>query len=571
MPTICLTGAMPLAILSISSAGLNSCFNSVYATGILEIILSIVFIFIPTKVKNKFDILGISTLKKNLSLVFYSGLWCFIFAFWAVVHHQQSFDYILSNTNPDMWAYVRRFAAMTTDNLNFYGGRDSFVFNGNSACAFLLGSPKKFSSFLGSLIVYFFKGSSLGIAIFQGMLGGILFICLFKEWFDIRLSDKKRSWLGKIILITWALFSPSIYWLLVNSYLSNTLFIIVVCLTVRQARTMTINSNINTIENFVCLGSILTIVLSFYPAFVPIILSVNLITILIYLPLENFNQPTLIKIIIKFTGVILGIGLIFYILFPTQLGLNEIQKSFSILNKHGSNFVPLNPWSLLQEKPKPMASIRDFGWHINIIVGLLFSLFVGWKIIQKYQKNKNYLESRNLIAGLVGLGLYSAYLLAFIPLEYTYRLMKIAISLIYPLTIFGLLPFILWSKNQLQRKSFWIRNIVFILAIAHTVFHIYKVFDINYYGSGKFILSNPSKLENIPSIEIVGCENTHASQFYERLVGLQIAMGYPNSEVHVVSYPKDRDIDNIPDAQISIRGNIIPHGRGNKKTCHFSI
>ena len=494
--SICLTGAMPLAILSILNAGLNSCFNSVYATIILEIILSITFIFIPAKVKNKFDIFGISAFKKNLSLVFYSGLWCFIFAFWAIVHHQQSLDYIISNTNPDMWAYVRRFAAITTDNLNFYGGRDSFIFNGNSACAFLLGSPKKFSSFLGSLIVYFFNGSSLGIAIFQGMLGGSLFICLFKEWFDIRLSNKKRSSFGKMLLIAWALFSPSIYWLLVSSYLSNTLFIIIVCLTVRQARIMTINYNIDTIESLVCLGSILTIVLAFYPAFAPIILLLKLITVLIYLPQEKLNRPTIIKIIIKFVGVILGVGLIFYLLFPTQLGLHEIQKSFSVLNKHGSNFVPLNPWSMLQEKPKPMASIRDFGWYINIILGLLFSLFVGWIIIQKYQKSKNYLESRNLIAGLMVLGLYSAYLLAFIPLEYTYRLMKIAISLIYPLTIFGLLPFILWSKNQLQRKSFWIRNTVLILAIAHTIFHIYKVFDINYYPSGKFVLSNPSNLQS---------------------------------------------------------------------------
>ena len=569
MATICLTGAMPLAILSISTAALNTCFNSVYATAILETILSVTFFSIPTKVQKQFDLFGINILRQNLALLFYSALWCFIFAFWAIINHHQSLDSMISNTNPDMWAYVRRFAGMTTDNLNFYSFTDSFSFNGNSACAFLLGSPKKFSSFLGSLIVYPLNGSSLGIAIFQGMLGGSLFICLFKEWFDIQLSNKNRSWLGKSILITWALFAPPIYWLLVSAYFSNTLFIIIICLTLRHARGIAISSGVNTLENLVCFFSILLVVFSFYPAFLLVIICTYLIVIFIYSPLENLNTQELTKNALSLLAVITGCGLIFYIFFPSQLGLYEVQKSLNLLDQHGSNFVPLNPWSLLQEKPKPMPLRRDFGWYINLIISFPFCLFLGWKILQQYNKSSKVLVRQNLLSGLVGVGVYGVYLLAYIPLEHTYRLMKIAISLIYPLAIFGLLPFILWSKKQLSKKSSGVRNGLLVIAIAHTVFHIYKVFDLHSFPSGNFTLSNISRFENINSIVIVGCENVHESQFYERLVGLQIARRYPNLEVHVVNTANN--YDDIPSGDILIYGETIPEQTTKKNTCHFTI
>jgi hypothetical protein len=565
MATICLTGAMPLAILSISTAALNHCFNSVYATGILEMVLSIPFLFIPTPVKKEFDLFGIQVLRQNPALVFYSGLWCLIFAFWAVLNHQESLDYMISNTNPDMWAYVRRFAAMTTDNLNFYGGRDSFIFNGNSACAFLLGSPKKFSSFLGSLIVYPFKGSSLGIAVFQGMLGVALLICLFKEWFNVQLSRREGFSFGKLILMTWVLFSPPIYWLLISAYFSNTLFVIIMCLTLRESRRIAIAGDIDTVGNFVCFFSILTIIFAFYPAFLPVIIAAYVVTILIYLPRQNLNTAKLTQIALKFLAVIIACGLIFYILFPSQVGLYEIKKSLNLLDEHGSNFVPLNPWSLLQEKPKPMPSVRDFGWYINIIISLPFSVFWGWKSWQRYKKSKD----RNILAGLVGIGIYSGYLLAYIPLESTYRLMKIAISLIYPLAIFGLLPLILWCKNWLPKKSSWIQNGVLLLAIAHTIFHIYKVFDLHPFPSGSFTLLNKARLENVQSIVIVGCKDVHESQFYERLVGLQIARHYPNLLVNVLHSPEN--LSDSPTGDIFIYGQTISEETAKTNACHFSI
>lgn len=568
MPTICLTGAMPLAIVSIAPAALNFCFNSLLVTIILEAVIIFTAFFIPSNLRKNLDILGIKVIRNNLHLLFYASLWCLFFALWATINHQQSLDRMISNTNPDMWAYVRRFAAMTTDNLSFYGGSDS-SFDGNSACAFLLGSPKKFSSFLGSLIVYPLRGSSLSIAIFQGMLGGILFICLFKEWFEARLSGTNHSWLSKSILLTWALFAPAIYWLLVSAYFSNALFLIIVCLTLRQVRTAAISLQIDRVENFICFFSILVIVLAFYPAFIPVIVFTYGTTVLIYFPRKNYDKDIIIKIIFKFSAVIIACGAFFYLLFPSQLGLYEVQKSLNLLDRHGSNFVPLNPWSLLQEKPKPMPLIRDFGWYINIIISLLFCFFVGVKIWQQYQKNTNSLMKQNLLAALAGIGLYGGYLLAFIALEHTYRLMKIAISLVYPLAIFGLLPFILWSKQKLSLKSAAFRNGVLILAIAHTIFHIYNVLDLRPYPAGNFIVSDKSKLEAVKNITIVGCKDVHVSQFYQRLVGLQIARNYPQLQVSVVDKPQA--LNQVTTKELVIYGKTIPDKIVQRNTCHFSL
>jgi hypothetical protein len=260
MASICVTGAMPLAFLSILTAALNNCFNSIYATGILEISLTIPALFIPAAIKQKFDLFGFRLLQKNRSVVLYSLLWCACFAIWATLNHQVSFDRMISNTNPDMWAYVRRIAAWTTDRLSFNGGSDSFTFRDNSACAFLVGSPKKFSSFLGSLISYPFQGSSLGIAVFQGTLGGIVLICLFWEWMEVRWSKIQGVPLEAILCIAWVLSSPPLYWLMISAYFSNAIFVIITALTLREARQVAIAANVDTPENLMFFGSILTIV-----------------------------------------------------------------------------------------------------------------------------------------------------------------------------------------------------------------------------------------------------------------------------------------------------------------------
>ncbi len=567
--TIYLIGIMPVAVLSILTARFDRCFNSLFATLVFEFVVFILFLFIPSVIKKQAYFFGIQTIKNNLNVVFYASLWCLSFALWATISHQQPLDYMISNTNPDMWAYVRRFGAMTTDNLFFYRGFDSFTFENNSACAYLLGSPKKFSSFLGSIIVYIFGGSSIGIGVFQGTLGGILFLCLFKEWFTIKLTTKNGFSGGKFLLITWALSSPSIYWLMISAYFSNALFVIMVCLALRQGRNVAINCQVDSVTNLFCFASLLIIVFAFYPAFLPVIIFVYSIVILVYLPSNCWQLSKLSQIIGKFFAVIFICGLVFYFIFPTQLGLEEVQKSLNVLTAHGSNFVPLNPWSLLQEKPKPMALQRDFGWYFNIVISLPISIFIGWKLWQKYQRCDGYLARRDLLAGIVGVGIYLGYLLAYIPLEHSYRLMKIVISLVYPIAIFGVLPFIMWSKNKLEGKSNLVKQIFLVLAIAHVIFHIHKVFDLNPYPTGNFTITNPEKLKYVQNITLVACPEVHVSQFYERLVGLKIARLYPNLQVNVIKFPED--IEQITNPETIVYGETRIENKTEQKTCHFSF
>jgi len=564
MPSICLVGAMPLALLSIITAALNTCFNSFYAFLILELFLTIIFLFLSKSIKTQSNLLGFNYFRNNLVLVISVIIWCTVFALWGAFNHKPSLDYMILNTNPDMWAYVRRIAAFTTNNLNFYGLTDGFSFDGNSACAYLLGSPKKFSSFLASLISYPFLGSSLGIAVFQGMLGSILFICLFKNWCQVNWS--KQPW-GRVLLVTWAIFSPPLVWFAVSAYFSNALFVIVVCLTLRHCREFSLNNWLDTAENYLTLLAILIITFAFYPAFLPIIIACYMISLLIYQ--EEFNLKLLISFMVKTLTIIIVVKVLFYLIFASQLGLKEVSKSFNLLDRHGSNFVPLNPWSLLQEKPKPMGLERDFGWYFNIAISLPFSLWLGWKILEKYRNTPASITRLDLRATLAGISLYIGYLLAYIALEHTYRLMKIATSLLYPLAIFGLLPLIIWMVSQMSKQAPWKRYIILALAIGHVIWHIEAVFDLETFPSGNLSWQGQERLEQVKSIVVVGCPDVHESQFFERLVGLQIARRYPHLTVNVVNAPASLD-DNIQ-GDLFIYGEAKPEATSGHNTCHFSI
>jgi hypothetical protein len=570
MAGICLVGAMPLALLSISVSVLNYCINSVYSVGVLEAVLTVGFLLMPRSAKREFDVFGVQAIKNNRMPVAFVGVWCFIFAVWAIVNNPDNLDYMISNTNPDMWAYVRRFSAFSTSNLNFYGGLDSFKFKGSSACDYLLGSPKKFSSFLGSIFVYLSAGTSLGICIFQGMLGGLLTLCLFKEWFETSLAESARSQssklsLGRGLLILWALFSPSVYWLLGSSYLSNTLFLIVVCLTLRETKRMAIDQTLHHLDSLVCFSAILVIVFAFYPAFIPLILLAYGAVALIYTPRSAWSLGSALQSMALYVLLAILWGVVFYLVFPSQLGLREVSKSLNPLESHAANFVPLNPWSLVQERPKPMGRAKDFGLYFNVMVGLICTGVMGCKVWQTYRIDKQ----PDFLAALVGLGLYGSYLLAFIPLTSTYRLMKIGISIIYPLAIFGLLPLLVWWSHALLQKPRWIRRGVLALAIVHIIFNIYKVFNYKPFPTGTFIIVNPDRLESVQSVAVVACQGVHNSQFYERLVGLRLASQYPHLQINVFR----------PSASLTeeIRGDLIIYGKTvpgtipRKNTCHFSI
>jgi hypothetical protein len=256
---------------------------------------------------------------------------------------------------------------------------------------------------------------------------------------------------------------------------------------------------------------------------------------------------------------------IFGVLFPSQLGLYEVRKSLDFAREHGANFVPLNPWSLLQEKPKPMPSAKDFGVYINIIIGLLFSVFLARKLFNRYRSNQN----RDLLAGIIGLSLYSGYLLAHIPLESTYRLMKIVISIIYPLAIFGLLPLIQLGRSQLAIKPVWMYRVTMALVALHVVLHIHKTFDLRAFPTGDFAVSNASQLPRIQRLAIVGCKGVHKSQFYERLVGLQLARRYPHLTVTV--FRSSDYLDASVKTDLIVYGTAIPNKSTKSNTCHFSL
>ncbi|WP_157072229.1 hypothetical protein [Picosynechococcus sp. PCC 73109] len=572
LTTVYLVGAMPIAVLSLSTAYLNHCFNAFYGTVILELVFGLVFLLLPNTQRKAFDLFGFRLIQRHRHLVIYTSIWCLVFSIWVMVTRHSNLDTLVLNTNPDFWAYVRRYGAMTTTNLNFYGMTDSFKFPDNSACAYFLGSPKKFSSFLGAIVSYLFSDLSFGITVFQGMLGATLFMALFKDWCATPLDQNQSLNLSDLALVIWAVSSPQLYWLLVSAYFSNTLFIIVISLVLRQARNASLHENLFNAQNFLCLFCIQVVVFSFYPAFLPITIAVYFCTTLIYLKYSERSPNQLFFDYSKYAILILICGLIFYTLFNSQFILDEIQKSINPLKSHGTNFVPLNPWSLFQEKPKPMGANKDFGVWFNVVLGLLFSVYCLWQLYRAYSRNKDFVIKRDLLAGCTGMGLYSFYLLAYIPLESTYRLGKIAISLIYPLGIFALLPVVVWLKDYFRQQANWQRQAVLGLAIAHVVFHIYKITDATTFPSGQVTMPSPAQqkeLSQLNSITIIGCERVHQSQFYERLVGLQVAKQNPHLQVNVVNEPANLTPDIMGDRLVF--GQIIPGPTPRYNACKFDF
>ena len=86
---------------------------------------------------------------------------------------------------------------------------------------------------------------------------------------------------------------------------------------------------------------------------------------------------------------------------------------------------------------------------------------------------------------------------------------------------------------------------------------------------GNFTLVNPERLQNLDNITLLACPDIHQSQFYERLVGLQIARTYPDLEVNVVKFPEL--LAEISQKDLVIYGETVVEPETNKKTCNFSI
>ena len=579
---VLLAGLTPLAIISLLNSYLNTCINSLKLFAFIQIAIAAIFFVIPHNLRKSDDFFGRKFFTDKKSILVLGLIWCAIFSLWATfalpTSGNDNIDPLLVNTNPDMWAYIRRFAGLTTENLSF---------NGQPACNFILISPKKLSSFIGSIIVSLSPEPAIGIVFFQGLLGCSLFLCLFGEWSSFAQTNKKSlSWQNTLAII-WAISSPQLYWLLVSSYLSNTLFIIILCSALKLVRKISLAGRAQNIEFKFSLVCFIICVFSFYAVSLPIALALYIGTSIIY-SWDNNTTPQ--KIIIQQLKILLTAGItivLLYIVFNNQFRLEEVQTTINPLSRHGSNFVPLNPWSLLQEKPKPMPVRKDFGVWINILIGLILSSFALWKVWQEFNlirnkksiektKSINLIHQKDLLAASAGILFYISYLLAYIPLEYTYRLGKIAISVIWPLSIFALLPFARWFGNEvLLNKSKIFKFIFSIFIFIHIILHIDKTLDIQARPSGKYILNSNSDINQVQNITLVRCLNLHESNQYEIMAGLRLAKQYPNININAIAQEIKIPVnevsakDSISENNKVIRGFTVTDNK--KNLCSFEI
>ena len=528
-----LLGIMPLAIASLVSTANGNCYSSVNSFLFTEAIVLGLFFLLPNHFKQgKFW--SEQYYRSHWAIFAIAIVWCLIFAIWteSAIDPQEYLgaERLLVNKNGDMWYYVRRYAAYTLNNVSF---------DGKPACHYLQLSPKKLSSFIGSIIIYLIPNTVLGITLFQGLLGCSLFLSLFSNWYGYSYHGKKLSNWGTVVAIIWAIASPSVFWLLISAYLSNALFITVFVLSITAARRISLKTEYPTYAKYVILFAFILNIFSFYLVILPIALIFYLAVAIIY---NLSTYSSLRTAVTNFSKILFAAGLsilLCSLLFNHQIGLEEVSNNLNALREHGKNFVPLNPWSLLQEKPNPMPNIKDFGVWFNIAIGIIFSGF-SLRLIYRYlqiTENRNKSKSiyyYDLIAAVLGISVYIFYLLAYIPLEYTYRLGKLAISLIYPLAILGMLPAIFWFRDRYYHHKPRAFKIVCLTLVAlHVFLHIDKIMSPRALPMGKYIIVT-NKHENVNRLTIVGCQDTSISQRYERLVGLDIGKKYSELNINVV-------------------------------------
>ncbi|MEM7757665.1 MAG: hypothetical protein AAF298_06040 [Cyanobacteria bacterium P01_A01_bin.40] len=566
---VILLGITPLAIASLISTTGGNCFNSIQTLIVTEVIILGFFLLIPNPLKLTNNFWGEQFYAPRWSVFLMAIVWCLIFSIWGYLAIDpavnQGIDRLLVNGNGDMWFYVRRFAAYTVNNISF---------DNQPACHYLQISPKKLSSFIGSVIVYGSPNTVFGITLFQGLLGCSLFLALFGNWEDFNYQGQKLSKKASVWAILWALFSPPIFWLVITSYLSNALFITIFILGLTAARRVCLNQDKYIFyATPILLFSFILNVFSFYIVLLPVALSFYLVTILIY-QYEQYLQPkqglaNVAKLMLA-TGISI---LACCLLFNHQINLTEVAGSLNALKEHGKNFVPLNPWSLVQEKPNPMPNIKDFGVWFNIIVGTIFSVLVLRTVCQniialKNSKQINHIYLKDLIAAALVLGIYLLYFLAYIPLEYTYRLGKFAVSILFPLATVATLPLVLWFRDHFYRhKSRLFHFGCLVLLVIHIILHIDKTLYLKAQPAGKYNLISTDRIENSASLTIVRCLNSSVSQKYQKILGLDLAKNHPNLAINVITTKSL--MDNFPATEIVLYGEDVVGE--DKNLCIYEI
>ncbi len=566
---VILLGISPIAIAALISTSGGNCHNSIQSFLITEAIILGLFLIIPHRLKRTSNFLGEEFYRSRWPVFVIGIAWCLAFSIWGYLaidpNVNQGIDRLLVNGNGDMWFYIRRFAAYTVNNANF---------DNQPACFYLQMSPKKLSSFIGSIIVYASPNTVYGITLFQGLLGCSLCLSLFGNWGNFHYQGKSLSKTGTIWAIIWALTSPAVFWLIISSYLSNALFISIFALSLTAARRICLNSHKYAFYSSpILLFSFILNVFSFYIVLLPVALIFYLSTLFIYSYEQYLRTQQAVKNLSK-VMLVAGISvLICSTLFPHQINLAEVAGNLNTLKEHGKNFVPLNPWSLLQEKPNPMPNIKDFGVWFNVILGTIFSAFILRIIFRnlfdfKQDKKTKITYFKDLIAAALIVGIYVLYLLAYIPLEYTYRLGKFAISILYPLAIAGTLPTVLWFRDKfyLYKPRIFKLCCTFLLVI-HIILHIDKTLYLGALPTGKYQILSTNNIDNIDSLTIIKCSNVSVSQQYQKLLGLELAKKYPALAINVIT--DENLVNNVPTSDVIIKGKDVA-GK-DKNLCIFNL
>ena len=162
---VVILGLSPIAIASLISTWGGSCHHSIPSFLITEAIIFGLFLFIPHRLKTSSNFWGEQFYRSHWVVLAIAIIWCLVFSVWGYLAIEpavnQGIDRLLVNGNGDMWFYIRRFAAYTVNNISF---------DNEPACYYLQVSPKKLSSFIGSIIVYLSPNTVFGITLFQGFV-----------------------------------------------------------------------------------------------------------------------------------------------------------------------------------------------------------------------------------------------------------------------------------------------------------------------------------------------------------------------------------------------------------------
>ena len=425
-------GLLPLSLLSLTPAITGSCPSGPALGLVMEGVLVASLLLRPSAARATWLGLSRQWPWRHRAILWAALAWSLAFAIWSTTWEAHSgVTPLLSNANPDLNAYIRRVAASLTENLHF---------DGVEACGYNWGSPKKLSSLLLALTIAPFPNPVQGITAFQGALAGAVLLVVFQDWLLQPFRDNGRPGnTARLLAAAWAITAPVPYWLVANSYLSQALFLILASVGYREMRRHQIQPHLYPESVWhLLLVALTTATYSFYPAFLPLLILALLLTQVSYglamaEPwLRLCRQGALMLLVPGLTVLLLVLT------FTDQAELGEVSHSLNPMIGHASNFVPINPWSLLQESPKPMPNVRDFGWWFHLSLGLPLSLLGGllcWRFWRRQRQP-------DLFAAVMGIAAYGGYLLLFFPLESTYRLMKLNGTLLYPLAVCGALPLV---------------------------------------------------------------------------------------------------------------------------------